>query len=303
VKNIGKALVLLVVLAVVFGALFWKTGGFDLAFGPYLKQEKVPTVFLHGLGGTQATFDTMIRQLEADGYGVLTDTYEMGGPTADKIDAKAVEADRPLIQVMFRDNAAGLDEQINWLTQTIARVKVKYETDHVNLVGHSMGGLLATKYVLETGGKEVQKLVTIGSPLNGSKLATMISAMVDKNALAGFRALLDLSPEGAATALQNLTSFNPDVRVLSVAGVMDTNVQWEAGQNIQDPEVGKALLSVLGSALNGSPGDGVVDRDSALLLRTVAKQFQSFECTGCFHSDIQSKPDVIAQVQQFLRAE
>jgi triacylglycerol lipase len=58
------------------------------------------------------------------------------------------------------------------LVKMIDELRVALQVDKVDLVGHSMGGIIGRNYVQNRGGTaRVRKLVTLGSPHHGSKLA------------------------------------------------------------------------------------------------------------------------------------
>lgn len=93
-----------------------------------------------------------------------------------------------------------------------------YDIKQVNLVGHSMGGLTTTNYLLNNHAgsyPEVQKLVVMGSPFKGIK---------DKNYFFNNygEATHDLKPESRSLQLMihNNHNFNEHINVLAIAGVI-----------------------------------------------------------------------------------
>ena len=59
------------------------------------------------------------------------------------------------------------------LGREVERVCQATGADRVDLVGHSMGGIVAAHWILHHGGgTRVNRLVTLGSPLRGTKMAT-----------------------------------------------------------------------------------------------------------------------------------
>ncbi|OGQ94942.1 MAG: hypothetical protein A2521_13850 [Deltaproteobacteria bacterium RIFOXYD12_FULL_57_12] len=57
------------------------------------------------------------------------------------------------------------------LARVMARVRETWPGTPVYLVGHSRGGIIARHYLLDTGGREVAGLISIGSPHAGTRLA------------------------------------------------------------------------------------------------------------------------------------
>src|SRR5699024_2386023 len=61
-------------------------------------------------------------------------------------------------------------ETTEWLSSVLQHLKEEYAVETVNLVGHSMGGIVSTKFSMEYTSVDypaVNRLVTIGSPFDG----------------------------------------------------------------------------------------------------------------------------------------
>ena len=95
--------------------------------------------------------------------------------------------------------------ELETLTETLAKkvdeVRLALNVDKVDLVGHSMGGIIGRNYVQHRGGAErVAHLVTLGSPHHGSKLAPFAVSSMGRNLLPGSEFLLEFNraplPEG-----------------------------------------------------------------------------------------------------------
>lgn len=58
--------------------------------------------------------------------------------------------------------------------ELVEKVRLETKSEKVILVGHSMGGIVSTHYALsEEGLGKVERIVTLGSPLQGTKLAVL----------------------------------------------------------------------------------------------------------------------------------
>jgi pimeloyl-ACP methyl ester carboxylesterase len=90
-----------------------------------------------------------------------------------------------------------IDISVNELNQVVKATKSAYGVDKVVLVGHSRGGLISRKYVLDKwrdrwndgGGIDVAKVITFGTPHLGAELATLGEEVLTS---ALFGVLLDL---------------------------------------------------------------------------------------------------------------
>jgi pimeloyl-ACP methyl ester carboxylesterase len=61
-------------------------------------------------------------------------------------------------------NAERLKDRINSILTTV-------QTDKINIIAHSNGGLIAKKYILDTQGQKVKKFISVGTPYFGAPLA------------------------------------------------------------------------------------------------------------------------------------
>ena len=93
------------------------------------------------------------------------------------------------------------------LAKKIDEIRLQVGINQVNLVGHSMGGIIARNYVQLRGGAEkVTKLICLGSPHYGSKLATFTFAPLGKTLIPGsdFLKRLNAAP---VPQLQEMTNI------------------------------------------------------------------------------------------------
>lgn len=113
-----------------------------------------------------------------------------------------------LLWLQYRLRAAGFNRVISintppWrdletLTEELAKrvdeLRIKLKIDKVILIGHSMGGIIARNYVQNRGGAAyVERIVTLGAPHHGSKLAPFALSPMGKTLLPGSAFLLQFN--------------------------------------------------------------------------------------------------------------
>ncbi|MGX7173130.1 alpha/beta fold hydrolase [Enterococcus ratti] len=136
-----------------------------------IRQSFVPTLFFHGYNGTVHSFKGMIQRLEETGSGKkeLTLTVDVNGQVQAKgeLSKKAVN---PMIQVLFADNKNNEWNQTEWIKACLVYLQATYGVNQVNVVGHSMGGVSALRYLATYGQDKtvpkVKKFVAIAAPFN-----------------------------------------------------------------------------------------------------------------------------------------
>nr|WP_279432759.1 alpha/beta fold hydrolase [Effusibacillus lacus] len=244
----------------------------------------VPTVFIHGFSGGSKTFDSTISSLENSGHGKLTNKYTVSfdgvsisyqNSTAviqEKISVTPtedypVDTSHPLVQVVLANNTDYLDNQAKALEKVLDKMEGKYGTKYVNLVGHSMGGVASTRYILNSGGEKVLKLVTLGSPITSEFKHDLMPETV-------YGRDIDKMNEERG-------NFNKNIKVMSVAGTLTAYDQ-----------------------VTGEPyeleHDGVVSKESAHGLSNFTNNFTPKKCENCYHTEIQSNSGVINEITNFL---
>ncbi len=128
---------------------------------PEAGQEKhTPIILLHGLFQNRSCLYWLQHQLRTSGY---TRILSINTPP-------------------WRDLEALTEE----LAKKIDELHIKWQTEKVILIGHSMGGMIARNYIQNRGGaKHANALITIGSPHHGSKLAPFAVSPMGKTLLPG----------------------------------------------------------------------------------------------------------------------
>lgn len=205
-----------------------------------------PTVFVHGYKGTYNSFGNMLKRFEEEnnwGERVLVYRVTKNGKIRTSQTGN-LEADPAYIQVVFEDNRASFEDSANWLSHVLNHLKKNYSVNSVNLVGHSMGGIVALKYIEdyqdEVAYPQTAKLVTLGSPFNGIYSEEYFRLHRDA-------AAFDLMPESAALSMlrTNREGFTAHIDVLSIGSTGDLVAVPESVESIQDIVSSEQLEQVM----------------------------------------------------------
>lgn len=284
-------------------------------------KEKPVTIFLHGLAGNGESMKPVIQGLSGDtkvrkipvfhhkyrdpktkvihSYVVDVGCYGQGNTyvIAPDLTAKRYECTggrMDMVSVIFagdvKGNTASLELQMKMLkkiTDDIPKAlksKKGVNEKSVNLVGHSMGGVLATNYALQSHKSKgsylkVERLVTLDSPITGAdalkvfkgvKSASAFSILFPKSWLKRpthelYGAVSDLHDSGGELSKRLKTmKLDPNMKVLSVDAL----------------------------------GDPIVTTNSALALKSYTKNFKSMSIKSS-HS-VQHQKSVIAAIKTHL---
>jgi triacylglycerol esterase/lipase EstA (alpha/beta hydrolase family) len=115
---------------------------------------------------------------------------------------------------------AGLAERAAALGQRVAELRAATGAEQVDIIGHSLGGLVAAWYCRRLGGEaHVRRLVTIGTPWRGTRLAIFAREPVAREISYGSHVLDGLAPPGVSA----VSIWSPDdpVVVPSQSAVAD----------------------------------------------------------------------------------
>ena len=195
----------------------------------------IPTIFIHGYKGTYNSFANMLKRLEEDnGWGEKVLLYRVTKEGKIHVFQTGRKGANPAyIQVVLEDNRASFEDSAKWLSHVLAHLKENYNVPRVNLVGHSMGGIIALKYIMEYQDKErfpqTSKLITIGSPFDGIYSEEYFRIHRDA-------AAIDLMPDSAALNIfrTNKKAFPSHIEVLSIGSTGDFIAVPESVESIQD---------------------------------------------------------------------
>ncbi len=128
---------------------------------PEEKPTKIPIVFVHGYLHNRSAWIKYSKWLKRDGF-------------------------RHQLAVDLKGKFARIETYAEQLSREIDDLIKKCQVDRVDIVAHSMGGLVSRYYVQKLGGSgRVRKLVTLGTPHNGTKVAVFIVGKARSEMLPG----------------------------------------------------------------------------------------------------------------------
>lgn len=133
----------------------------------------------------------------------------------------------------------GIPKLAERVQKEVEKLKEEYQTDQIDIVAHSMGGIIARYYLQKLGGDGIAKnLVTLGTPHQGTHWS--------KYSL--LRHIRELHPSSQLLNELNTLPLPQKTRVVSVSGNLDVMMvprstpEWEGVRHIQLQNVGHAGL-------------------------------------------------------------
>lgn len=205
----------------------------------------VPTVFVHGFKGGPSSFNHMLDRFQENyhwGKKTMVCRVNKSGHLYISGGIPSYQKKNPFVQVIFENNRASIHDTTDWLKEIMEVLSLRYHVKEINVVGHSMGGLVLTNYIEQTYGQKnyprIQKLITLGSPFKGIERESYYQNVYNTGP-----AVHDLKANSLLlrSLFVHRDQFDPHIQVLSIAGVV----------------------------LDGELGDGVVSLDSALGLQDI----------------------------------
>jgi triacylglycerol esterase/lipase EstA (alpha/beta hydrolase family) len=136
---------------------------------------RLPVVLLHGVGCNAGVWDGFRRYLETRGLG-------------------------PVYALSYGPPLASIEHFADQLAEKIGMIEARTGAGQVLLIGHSMGGLVARAYLRKAGGTRVRKLITIGTPHEGSRHAWLMSGTALAEMRPGSPFLTELNGTAAQAA-------------------------------------------------------------------------------------------------------
>ncbi|WP_164908531.1 alpha/beta fold hydrolase [Halobacillus litoralis] len=217
-KSIMKWLSLLVG-SILIGLIFFMINSKSSSSEPIDKEEMTPTLFIHGYKGGPRSFQTMIDRMQSLEWGKKQMVIYVASDGDLTIQGGIQQSRTPFIQVLFENNRASINSQTHWLEGIMQRLKYDYEIQQVNIIGHSMGGLISANYLLnaqEFTAPKVEKLAVIASPFKGISKEGYFKSNYGE-------ATTDLQPKSEALVqmIEKKNQFPPHVDVLAIAGIIN----------------------------------------------------------------------------------
>lgn len=212
---------------IIFGSLF-------LLGAPYKAEENItePAVFVHGYKGTFFSFGFMLYRFE--------NIYEIGNKVLVYYVGENGEIQEyylnnnssgpQFVQVVFENNRADFEDTAGWLADVLHSLKNNYGTESVNLVGHSMGGIVSLKYIMQYQSEdypEVKKFIALGAPFAGILSQEYFQIHHDP-------AAEDLKPDSAGFQLLEAGTFPKKTQVLNIGSTGDTVADTDSVQALEN---------------------------------------------------------------------
>ena len=161
-------------------------------------------LLLHGFFQTRNIWQIMEKRLRQHNYGVLS--LNLGG-------------------FLWRYNTRSILSQAEWLAEKIEHVRQKHQLGKLNIVGHSMGGLVARHYVQSCGGAEqVKSLITLGSPHHGTPTALIGIGLMAGGLLS--RSPFQMLPQSKLIQRLQHESWPEDIPLCSIFSTQDLICPW-----------------------------------------------------------------------------
>jgi triacylglycerol lipase len=178
------------------------------------KGKMLPVLFIHGVFHNRSTFAWLKQKLTGHGF-------------------------RHFKEVDLLTSVHPIPRLAEQIASVVSTMQRRHEVPQINIVGHSLGGIIARYYVQAMGGDGVvQNLITLGSP-HGGTLWSNFSILSH---------LKDLSPK--SEFMEKLQKLPPPqhTRAIAVSGALDIMVRpkmsgfWPGVRNIHLKRVGHAGL-------------------------------------------------------------
>lgn len=239
------------------------------------KKSAIPTIFIHGYGGTMNSFGGMIQRLSGEGKTKKEMLITVQADGTLNVDGQlSKKKDNPSIQVLFAANKDNEWNQTEWIYSVLQYLK-KQGITQVNLVGHSMGGVSSLRYLTTYGQPSdapvIKKFISIGAPFNDfTESAESIDDVLKNGPDAQSSRYTDYE-----NGLSNIPNTLP---ILLIAGKLDEN----------------------------TASDGTVPLNSALATYSLLEahgnpvEYQIFTGQNAQHSQLHENLDVDEAVADFL---
>lgn len=173
-----------------------------------------PILFLHGVLHNRSAFAYVIQRLALKGW-------------------------QHFEQLNLFTSLHSIARMAEQTKRAVERLLSRYDGSQVDIVAHSMGGIIARYFIQKLGGDAVvRNLVTLGTPHQGTKWSSYSC----------FPQLRELRPESHTIRSLNALPLPVFTQVISISGSLDICIQpkqgafWEGARNIQLQGLGHAGL-------------------------------------------------------------
>ncbi|MCC6534539.1 MAG: alpha/beta fold hydrolase [Burkholderiales bacterium] len=119
-----------------------------------------PVILVHGIYSNGAIWHGLAQRLRRAGVG-------------------------PLLVADLGPVLGSIDRQADWLAATIEQAAARSALGRVALVAHSMGGLVVRRAIVRHGAARIERLITIGCPHRGSRMARFAFGAAARELLPG----------------------------------------------------------------------------------------------------------------------
>lgn len=158
-----------------------------------IKIYRVPVLLVHGLGDSGGSFSSLIRYLKSSGYSDLL---------VKAVDYSAKNCDH------FNENSNVVSNAANEMIKQMHANKIA--CSKVDVVGHSMGGLL-TKYAINSAPSLFHKVITLNTPHGGSQFGDLMTDPIIEKIFDYNRNHISYAQYASLNPLEQLKYSNEDL--------------------------------------------------------------------------------------------
>ena len=282
--------------------------------------QSIAVLLIHGLAGKHTTWEEVITDQINKGNIFVGNFFKDRARSEFRLDQIHILPpfmDRNKRILFFtldfsHNQNLSFHEQGNEVKQVVEKIRQSFNTRGIMLVGHSMGGLAARRYILDYGTDGIIGLITITTPHLGSFLAYSRDLLA--NSLPGSgRTMADLSlykglgidlnskavnilkpdspdmiemynqifPESLPTALI-LSDWNPKGRFQNLMGLALETIRF-MGKQLSHLNRRQSPIDFISPQIQRTLNDGVVTIPSQDITKAITNGYQI--CPGYFYTD------------------
>jgi triacylglycerol lipase len=168
----------------------------DKDFGEPGSGYRRPTLVIHGFLGTRGAMILMERYLKNLGFPVMSLT-------------------------LGALNLGDISKSAKIVAEKVIHMRERFDIDKINVVAHSMGGLIGLDYIKHYGGApSVRRLVSIGTPYHGAPIALASIIFMPWTGLLG-KGVWQLLPGSSFLTSLHQGSLPADVEIINIIAKND----------------------------------------------------------------------------------